>query len=183
MAKRLFTTVVLTDDKGVTHTFSPQEELPDWATEFLEESWGDRTDLWGEEGDEPPPVEEMSVRDALALGVPPPDRVPLGDDRTTETVEMNQAVRTEEARLSARGAGFTDEELDAEGPDASQEEQEQRTSTRERRQAAAGVAEPGSDVRATGEDVRRAERGTTRKGEPTVVPPPDASAAKQADGK
>jgi hypothetical protein len=37
MAKRLFTTVVLTDDKGVTHTFSPQEELPDWATEFLEE--------------------------------------------------------------------------------------------------------------------------------------------------
>jgi hypothetical protein len=46
MAKKLLTTVHLTDEKGVAHTFGPQDELPGWAQKHLAESWGDRDDLW-----------------------------------------------------------------------------------------------------------------------------------------
>lgn len=48
MAKKLLTTVHLTDDKGQAHVFGPDDKdaLPGWAEKQLSESWGDRDDLW-----------------------------------------------------------------------------------------------------------------------------------------
>jgi hypothetical protein len=47
MAAKLATTVHLTDDRGVAHTFGPDSDLPDWAEAHLAEAWpADREDLW-----------------------------------------------------------------------------------------------------------------------------------------
>lgn len=105
MAKKLNTTVHLTDDKGQSHVFGPNDELPGWAASQLQESWGDRDDLW--EADKAP--EELSVKEALEQGTPPPDRGPVEQDepqgRDQEAIELGQEART----VAAEEAGEANE--------------------------------------------------------------------------
>lgn len=103
MAKKLNTTVHLTDDKGHAHVFGPKDELPGWAEKQLADSWGeDRDDLW--EGAASP--EELSVKEALEThGTPPPDRGPLDSENPSErdqqAIELGQEVKDAEAAKAA----------------------------------------------------------------------------------
>lgn len=117
MAKKLNTTVHLTDERGNTHCFGPDDELPGWASDQLNEAWGDRDDLW----EEAVPAEELSVKDALEQrGTPPPDRGPVEQEepegRDAEAVELGQEVRTEQAEQA--GAANDADPVDAEDDEA-----------------------------------------------------------------
>lgn len=103
MAKRLNTTVHLRNDEtGKMEAFGPGDEVPDWAVGQLDESWGDRPDLWGDEEDEPSYRERVERDDLVAGPLHEPAVEPLSDDeqarqelvseRKAEAAERDQAA-------------------------------------------------------------------------------------------
>lgn len=118
MAKKLNTTVHLTDDKGRAHVFGPNDELPGWAEKHLAESWGDdRDDLW-EAAASP---EELSVKEALEThGTPPPDRGPLDSENPSERDQ--QAIDLGNEVKDAEAAKAVEAQQDAEAVQAAEDD-------------------------------------------------------------